>query len=232
MGLCTGRTLPGGTQPILLPPAMGQERCCQLGNISVPCHRMRHMACPELQIVGESDRVYGVAHSHRVSRVYAIQRPDALQFVQVSWACWHVELGWGGSGPAAGLVCGLAILSVLDPHKYRGKLHCGTCTSPELFILGDAGVEEAPACFAAALVSHLFWRHFCVGFRVCMAGMAAQQGGTPLLLRLAGMAARQGGSASLLQLADVRVHGWRSFTTWRGSLVVAAGWHGCTAGWG
>jgi len=36
-----------------------------------------------LQIVGESDMVYGVAHSHRVSRVYAIQRQDALQFVQV-----------------------------------------------------------------------------------------------------------------------------------------------------
>uniref|UniRef100_A0A7S3VMZ6 Structural maintenance of chromosomes protein n=1 Tax=Dunaliella tertiolecta TaxID=3047 RepID=A0A7S3VMZ6_DUNTE len=34
------------------------------------------------QIVGEADMVYGVAHSHRVSRVYAIQRHDALQFVQ------------------------------------------------------------------------------------------------------------------------------------------------------
>ncbi|KAF5830766.1 putative chromosome associated protein [Dunaliella salina] len=34
------------------------------------------------QIVGEADMVYGVAHTHRVSRVYAIQRQDALQFVQ------------------------------------------------------------------------------------------------------------------------------------------------------
>jgi hypothetical protein len=41
------------------------------------------LACTSLQIVGESDMVYGVAHSHRVSRVYAIQRTDALQFVQV-----------------------------------------------------------------------------------------------------------------------------------------------------
>lgn len=40
-----------------------------------------------LQIVGESDMVYGVAHSHRVSRVYAIQRADALQFVQVGDKC-------------------------------------------------------------------------------------------------------------------------------------------------
>ena len=38
------------------------------------------------QIVGEADQLYGVAHTNRVSRVYTIQREDALTFLQVSLA--------------------------------------------------------------------------------------------------------------------------------------------------
>ncbi|KAG2428819.1 hypothetical protein HXX76_011519 [Chlamydomonas incerta] len=36
------------------------------------------------QIVSEADRLFGVAHTNRISRVYAIQREDALQFLQAA----------------------------------------------------------------------------------------------------------------------------------------------------
>jgi len=57
-------------------------------------------ACTTLrttQIVGECDMVYGVAHSNRISRVYAIQRADALQFVQV---CVFAVMPVGALGPS------------------------------------------------------------------------------------------------------------------------------------
>ncbi len=40
-----------------------------------------------MQIVGEADQLYGVAHTNRVSNVYAIRREDALTFLQVSTCC-------------------------------------------------------------------------------------------------------------------------------------------------
>jgi structural maintenance of chromosome 3 (chondroitin sulfate proteoglycan 6) len=45
-----------------------------------------------MQIVGEADRLYGVAHANRVSRVFVINKQDALQFLQArAHACmWGV----------------------------------------------------------------------------------------------------------------------------------------------
>lgn len=40
------------------------------------------------QIVGEADKIFGVAHTNRISRVYVITRDEALKFLQVGCCCW------------------------------------------------------------------------------------------------------------------------------------------------
>ena len=49
-----------------------------------------------MQIVGEADQLYGVAHTNRVSNVYCIRREDALAFLQVR-AGTHGPSGARGS---------------------------------------------------------------------------------------------------------------------------------------
>ncbi|PNW77651.1 hypothetical protein CHLRE_10g445650v5 [Chlamydomonas reinhardtii] len=62
------------------------------------------------QIVSEADRLFGVAHTNRISRVYAIQREDALQFLQAA-----EEHGQQGDGTSHGAGASAAVT------KQQGK---------------------------------------------------------------------------------------------------------------
>jgi structural maintenance of chromosome 3 (chondroitin sulfate proteoglycan 6) len=37
-----------------------------------------------LQIIHEADKIYGVSHSNRISRIDVVTREDALEFVQAN----------------------------------------------------------------------------------------------------------------------------------------------------
>ena len=37
-----------------------------------------------LQIIHEADKIYGVSHSNRISRIDVVAREDALEFVQAN----------------------------------------------------------------------------------------------------------------------------------------------------
>ncbi|KAG2481917.1 hypothetical protein HYH03_019126 [Edaphochlamys debaryana] len=53
------------------------------------------------QIVNEADALFGVAHTNRISRVYAIKRADALQFLQAAEEQANQAAGGGGGGAVA-----------------------------------------------------------------------------------------------------------------------------------
>ncbi len=40
--------------------------------------------CGVVQIIQEADKIYGVSHSNRISRVDVVTREDALEFVQAN----------------------------------------------------------------------------------------------------------------------------------------------------
>ncbi len=37
-----------------------------------------------MQIIHEADKIYGVSHSNRISRIDVVSREDALEFVQAN----------------------------------------------------------------------------------------------------------------------------------------------------
>ncbi|KAG2449553.1 hypothetical protein HYH02_005087 [Chlamydomonas schloesseri] len=81
------------------------------------------------QIVSEADRLFGVAHTNRISRVYAIQREDALQFLQAA-----EEHGQQGDGASHG-----AGVSAAEA-KLQGKRARGAATAR-----ADARKRQRPA---------------------------------------------------------------------------------------